>query len=268
MPLATRARILGCGLVRTVCSKPQVRTRRVRTTLQIGGRGIVATQEEDIRKRNRFVRMARPLAASKGRERGSEDLSRPTMRAIPSPTNPVDTVPIRRVLRPYHPTPRADQGALTNDVSTMRFVLPHRRRALRGAAVRFVSSCSIPSRPRFRSVLRFDPCRRVVERSRWDSRAETNPQTCPTVKGRSTQRIHPGCVRLQVAILPGGVDDHMPSHKLPCNTNEREDVHVRRCRKREGCGRRGKEGVVRVNDAKVCRPKREAETVACKANRR
>lgn len=147
MPLATRARILGCGLVRTVCTKPQVRTRRVRTTLQIGGRGIVATQEEDLRKRNRFVRIARPLAASKGRERGSEDLSRLTRRAIPSPTNPVDTVPIRRVLRPYHTAPGVDQGALTDDVWTMRFVLPRRRRALREAAVRFVASCAIPSHP-------------------------------------------------------------------------------------------------------------------------
>lgn len=119
----------------------------MRTTLQIGGRGIVTTQVEDPRKRNRFAHMARPLAASIGRERGTEDLSRPTWRAIPSPTNPIDTVPIRRVLRPYHTAPGVDQGALKNDVWTMRFVLPHRRRALCGAAVRFVSSCAIPSHP-------------------------------------------------------------------------------------------------------------------------
>lgn len=92
------------------------------------------------------IHVVRPFATSKGWETGSDDLSRPTMWAIPPPTKAAHKVLTRRVFRPYHPVLGVDPGSLANDVASLRPFLPRRRRGSRGAALRFGPSCAIPSR--------------------------------------------------------------------------------------------------------------------------
>mmetsp|Transcript_4406 Transcript_4406/g.28112 ORF Transcript_4406/g.28112 Transcript_4406/m.28112 type:complete len:227 (+) Transcript_4406:250-930(+) len=138
-------------------------------------------------------------------------LLRPTMGAIPLRQNVANEVLTRRVLRPYHNTPRVTPRAWTNDVSSVRPLLPHRRRCLRGAAMRFDFGGSHPSLPCFRSFFFVSIFLGWWSTDVGEAQAETNPETFPRSKGRSTLRICPGCVRLQMTFLCER-GNHMPSH--------------------------------------------------------
>lgn len=133
--------------IRIVGTEPEVRMCQVRTTLQMGGRRIVTIQQQDLRERSRFVRVACPFATLKGREEGSNDPVESDDRDDSSTAQLVE-----RGSCPHNPPsvpclPRVGPRALTNDVLSARPLLPHRRRSLRGAAVRFDFSCVNPSLP-------------------------------------------------------------------------------------------------------------------------